>query len=217
MEIIGEIAKNHTCKNKKGELCQMNINTIPNNMEKYMVFMLGKSNDKLVGNLPDESFKYTKETFKNELFQLMKQKGVYPYDYMDSFDKFNETELPKKEDFYSIFNNEHITNDQYNHAQDVWNKFNLKSMGEYHDLYLKSILLLADVFENFRKTYLQYYKLDPCHYFSSPGLSWDAMLKMTNIQLEQMTDIDMFQFIEKGLRGGISYIANRYSKQIINT
>ena len=118
--------KNHTYKNKKGEECQMNINAIPNNMEKYMAFMLGNhltfidsfqfmssSLDKLVGNLPDESFKYTKETFKNEFFQLMEQKGVYPYDYMDSFDKFNETELPKKKDFYSILNNEHITNDQY--------------------------------------------------------------------------------------------------------
>ena len=86
-------------------------------------------------------------------------------------------------------------------------------MGEYHDLYLKSdILLLVDVFENFRKTCLEYYKLDPCHYFTSPGLSWDAMLKMTDIKLELMTDIDMFQFIEKGLRGGISYIANRHGK-----
>ena len=86
-------------------------------------------------------------------------------------------------------------------------------MGEYHDLYLKSdVLLLADVFESFRKTCLQYYKLDPCHYFTSPGLSWDAMLKMTNIKLELMTDLDMFQFIEKGMRGGVSYIANRYGK-----
>ena len=86
-------------------------------------------------------------------------------------------------------------------------------MGEYHDLYLKSnILLLADVFENFRKTCLQYYKLDPCHYFTCPGLSWDAMLKMTDIKLELMVDIDMFQFVEKGMRGGISYIANRYGK-----
>ena len=86
-------------------------------------------------------------------------------------------------------------------------------MGDYHDLYLQSdILLLSDVFENFRKTCHQYYELDPCHYFTSPGLSWDAMLKMTGIKLELMTDIDMFQFIEKGLRGGISYIANRYGK-----
>ena len=142
----------------------------------------------------------------------MARKGVYPYDYMDSFDKFNE-KLPTKEEFYSVLNNEHISDEDYKHTQNVWNTFSLKNMGEYHDLYLKSdVLLLADVFENFRKTCLEYYKLDPCHYFTSPGLSWDAMLKMTNIKLELITDIDMFQFIEKGLRGGISYIANRYGK-----
>ena len=84
-------------------------------------------------------------------------------------------------------------------------------MGEYHDHCLVSdVLLLTDVFENFRKTYMQYYKLDPCHYFTSPGLRWDAMLKMTDIKLELMTDINMFQFIEKGMSCGVSYIANRY-------
>ena len=118
-----------------------------------------------------------------------------------------------KEEFHSILSNEHITDEQYDHAQNVWKTFNLKTMGDYHDLYLKSdILLLADVFENFRVTCLQYYKLDPCHYFTSPGLAWDAMLKMTNVKLELLTDIDMFQFIEKGMRGGTSYIANRYGK-----
>ena len=142
----------------------------------------------------------------------MTQKGIYPYDYMDSFDKFNEP-LPKKEDFFSILNNEHIKDEDYDHVIKVWETFNIKNMGEYHDLYLTSdILLLADVFENFRKTCLEYYKLDPCHYFTSPGLAWDAMLKMTKIKLELLTDVDMYLFIEKGLRGGISYIANRYSK-----
>ena len=89
---------------------------------------------------------------------------------------------------------------EYDHARKVWKTFNLKNMGEC--LYLKSdVLLLADVVESFRKTCLQYYKLDPCHHFTSPGLSWDAMLKMTNIKLELMTNVDMFQFIEKGMRG----------------
>ena len=98
-------------------------------------------------------------------------------------------------------------------ARKVWKTFNIKTMGEYHDLYLKSdVPLLADVFESFRKTCLQYYKLDPCQYFTSPDLSWDAMLKMTNIKLESMIDVDMHQFIEKGMRGGVSYIANRYGK-----
>ena len=225
MQEIGAIVKEHQYTNKKGEKCQMNINAIPNNMEKYMAFMLGNhltfidsfqfmssSLDKLVSNLPKEALIYTSQKFKGKELDLMSQKGVYPYDFMDSFDKFNE-KLPSKEDFYSILNDEHITDDQYKHAQNVWNTFNLKCMGEYHDLYLKSdILLLADVFENFRKTCLEYYKLDPCHYFTSPGLSWDAMLKMTDIKLELMTDIDMFQFIEKAMRGGVSYIASRYGK-----
>ena len=143
----------------------------------------------------------------------MSQKGVYPYDFMDSFEKFDQMELPTKEQFYSTLNDQHITNDEYNHVRKVWKAFNIKTMGEYHDLYLKSdVLLLAGVFESFRKTCLQYYKLDPCHYFTSPGLSWNAMLKMINIKLELMTDVDMFQFIEKGMRGGVSYIANRHGK-----
>ena len=275
MQEIGAIVKKHAYKNKKGEKCQMNINAIPNNMEKYMAFMLGnhvtfidsfqfmssglqklvqnitkcgkcdtcnpgkcmkkhinnkdktmlhktslpcgecmncKNKDKACINPNYNNLKYTAQVFEDQKLDLMARKGVYPYDYMDSFKKFKE-QLPTKEEFYSVLNNEHISDDDYEHAKNVWDTFSLKNMGEYHDLYLASdILLLADVFENFRKTCLEYYKLDPCHYFTSPGLSWDAMLKMTDIKLELMVDIDMFQFIEKGLRGGISYIANRYGK-----
>ena len=226
MQEIGEIVKKHAYTNKKGEKCQMNINAIPNNMEKYMAFMLGNhlvfldsfqfmssSLEKLVSNLPKEALKYTSKMFKGDKLDLMAQKGVYPYDYMDSFNRFEETRLLNKEDFYSILNDEHISDEDYEHAKRVWKKLKCKTMGDYHDYYLASdVLLLSDVFENFRKTCLEYYKLDPCHYFTSPGLSWDAMLKMTDIKLELMTDIDMFQFIEKGLRDGISYIANRYGK-----
>ena len=122
-------------------------------------------------------------------------------------------ELPNKDQFYSILNDQHITDDEYEHANKVWNTFMIKTMGEYHDLYLVSnVLLLTNVFENFRKTCMQYYKLDPCHYFTSPGLSWDAMLKMTNIKLELMTDIDKFQFIEKGMRGGANQYGNANNK-----
>ena len=117
----------------------------------HLVFLdsfqfMSSSLDNLVKNLPDEAFKYTKQEFEKEQFNLMKQKGIYPYDHMDSFDRFNETKLPVQQDFYSILNNEHISDEQYKHAQNVWNTFNLKTMGDYHDLYLKSdILLLADV------------------------------------------------------------------------
>ena len=229
MQEIGAIVKKHAYTKKKGEKCQMNINAIPNNMEKYMAFMLGNhltfidsfqfmssGLEKLVSNIikcgkcincenvdkacinPNyDNLKYTSQVFEDKELELIARKGVYPYDYMDSFKKFKE-QLPPKEEFYSILNNKHMSAEDYKHAQNVWNTFNLKNMGEYHDLYLASdILLLSDVFENFRKTCLKYYKLDPCHYFTSPGLSWDAMLKMTDIKLELMTDIDMFQFIEK--------------------
>ena len=174
---------------------------------------ISSSLDKLIGNLPKEALKYMSEEFTGMKLSLMSQKGVYPYDHMDSFEKFDQTELATKDQFYSVLNDQHIMNDEYNHAKRVWKTFNIYTMGEYHDLYLKSdVLLLADVFENFRKTCLQYYKLDPCHYFTSPGLSWNAMLKLTNIKLELITDVDMFQFIEKGMHGGVSYIANRYGK-----
>ena len=226
MQQIRKTAKKYGYTNKKGEKQDLNINAIPNNMEKYMAFMLGNhltfidsfqfmssSLDKLVSNLPKDDLIYTSKAFKGKRLDLMSQKGVYPYDFMDSFEKFNQTEVPNKDQFYSILNDQDITDDEYDHAKKVWKTFNIKTMGEYHDLYLVSdVLLLTDVFENFRKSCMEYYKLDPCHYFTSPGLSCDAMLKMTNIKLELMTDIDMFQFIEKGMHGGVSYITNRYGK-----
>ena len=227
MQEIGNIVKKNAIFDKEGKkVYEMSINVIPCNMEKYMAFMLGQnlvfidsfqfmssSLSNLVNNLPAEAFKHTGQVFQGEKLSLMTKKGVYPYDYMNSFEKFEDSRLPKKEDFFSIMNNEHITDEEYQHAQNVWKTFNLKTMGEYHDLYLKSdILLLTDVFENFRKACQQYYGLDPAHYFTSPGLSWDAMLKMTKTELELISDVDMFQFIEKGMRGGISYIANRYGK-----
>ena len=95
----------------------------------------------------------------------------------------------------------------------IWNEFNLKNMVDYHDHCLKKdVLLLADIFETFIDTCLKFYGLDPCHYLSSPGLSLDAMLKMTGMKLKNIVDIDMYLFIEKGLRGGISYIAKKYAK-----
>ena len=210
---------------KKGE--EISINVIAQNAEKYMAFYIGKhlsfidsfafmssSLEKLARNLSEDDFIYTKKYFTDPVqFNLMKRKGVYPYDYMDSFSKFNDTELPQREEFYSLLTDKNISEDDYKHAKDVWNTFKLHNMGEYHDLYLKTdILLLTDVFENFRKTCLTYYKLDPLHYITSPGLAWDAMLKMTRINLKLITDIDMHLFIEKGLRGGISYIAHRQAE-----
>ena len=205
---------------------EKDIKVTPNNLEKYMAFFLGKhlkfinsfqfmssSLETLVKNVPLSDLKYTSQEFQDEKLELMKRKGVYPYDFMNSFDKFDDRHLPPKKEFYSLLTDEDISDEDYKHAQNVWTTFKLESMGQYHDLYLKSdVLLLADVFEKFRKTCLQYYELDPCHYFTSTDLSWDAMLKMTEIKLELMTDIDKFLFIEKGVRGGVSYISKRYAK-----
>ncbi|XP_077985917.1 uncharacterized protein LOC144440419 [Glandiceps talaboti] len=167
---------------------------------------LNASLEKLVGNTSD--FKYTKQEFPNSL-KLLTRKGVYPYDYMDSIEKFNDVNLPQKENL----NEAGITDEDYEHSQNIWKHFDMQTMGDYHDLYLKTdVLLLTDVFENFRKTCNVYYNLDPCHYFSAPGLSWDACLKMSKINLELLTDIDMHLFIEKGLRGGISYISTGLAK-----
>ena len=136
---------------------------------------------------------------------------------MNSFRKFGDQQLPPKDSFYSILTDEGISDEQYQHAQIIWDTIVVRTMGNYHDLYLKSdILLLADVFENFRKTCLQYYKLDPTHYFTSPGLSWDAMLNMTGIKLELMTDVDIFQFIEKVRAVVFSTLLTDMGKQIIS-
>ena len=182
---------------------------------KHLVFLdsfqfMSCSLEKLTNNLPSDKFTYTDIEF-GEGASLLKKKGVYPYDYMDSFDKFKRKKLPCKADFYSLLTDEDISDYDYNHEKDVWNTFGIKNMGEYHDLYLKSdLLLLADVFENFREASKANYGLDPTHYLTSPGLAWDAMLKMTKINLDLITDIDMQLYIEKGMRGGISYIAHRH-------
>ena len=155
-------------------------------LRKHIVFIdsmefMATSLDNLTKNLPEEAFKYT-QVFKDNKLALMRQKGVYPFDYVDSFEKFNDPILPTEKDFYSMLTNTGITDEQYQHAQKVWFTFRLQNMGQYHDLYLKSdVLLLADVFENFRKTCLGNIELDPANYVTSPGLSWDAMLKMTGI------------------------------------
>ena len=118
-------------------------------------------------------------------FILLLRKGVYPYEYMDNWERFNETSLPNKESFYSNLNKENIDDIDYRHGNNVFKTFKLKNLGEYHDLYVQSdTLLLADVFENFRNTCLKVYELDPVHFLSLPGLAWQACLKKTSIKLE---------------------------------
>ncbi|XP_073254267.1 uncharacterized protein [Porites lutea] len=161
--------------------------------------------------LPDD-FHNTKQVFKKNV-NLLTRKGVYPYDYVSSLEKLSETQLPPKEEFYSKLNDEDISDDDYQHAINVWNTFECKSIRDYHNLYLKSdVLLLSDVFENFRKTCLKHYKLDPAHYYTSPGLAWDACLKETGQKLQLLHDYDKLMMFERGIHGGISHISKRYAE-----
>ena len=126
-------------------------------------------------------------------FKLLLRKGVYPYEYMDRWKRFNETELPLKDEFYSTLNLEDISDDDYAHAINVWNTFNINSLGEYHDLYVKlDTALLADIFENFRDKSIEIDKLDPAYFLTTPGLSWWACLKKTGVNLELLTDENVF-------------------------
>ena len=173
---------------------------------------LHTSLSKLVVNLQSPDFKNLNKVIKNNS-SLLTRKGVYPYDYVTSINKLKETKLPSKEDFYSKLYDEEISDEDYQHAIKVWNTFNCQTLQDYHDLYLTTdVLLLADVFENFRKTCLHHYKLDPCHYYTAPGQAWDACLKETKQELQLLKDYDMLMMFEQGIRGGISHISKRYAE-----
>ena len=198
------------------------INVIPNGLEKYMAFFLNKnlvfidsmqfmnsSLEKLVKNLSDNDFKYLTKEIGSKNFELLKQIDVYPYEYMDSFKRFSEEKLPEKECFYSSVKNGttdingeklqyHITVKDCLKCSKVCNKFNMKNMSDYHDHYFKKdVSLLADVFEKFIDTCLKFYKLDLCHYFSSPGFSWNTMLKMTGVKLKNLQTLICTSLLKK--------------------
>ena len=142
----------------------------------------------------------------------MLRKGVYPYEYVDNWERFNETSLSSKKDFYSNLNMEDIDDIGYRHGNNMFKGFKLANLGDYHDLYVQSDrLLLADVFENFRDMCIKEYELDPAHFLSLPELAWQACLKKTNIELELLTNYDMLLMVEEGIRGGICHSIHRYA------
>ena len=143
-------------------------------------------------------------------FILLLRKGVYPYEYRDSWERFNETSLPDKEAFYSSLNMEDIIDVDHRHANNAF-----KKLGRIPRSYIQSdTLLLADVFENFRKKCkcIEIYELDSAHFISAPGLAWQACLKKAEVELELITNVDMLFMIEKGIRGGICHAIHRYGK-----
>ena len=219
---------NNIILSQVGKMQPKRVTCIPNNMEKYISFSIGNlrfidslqflnaSLSTLVDNLACEGshkFSSLKQHFPTPTqHELLLRKGIYPYSYMDSEKRFAEQQLPPIEEFYNALTGENLTSEDYSHAEKVWETFNIKNLGEYHDLYLLTdVLLLADVFQNFRSTCQDHYGLDPAHYYTSSGLAWDAMLKKTGVELELLTDPDMHLFIEKGIRGGVSMIGKKYA------
>jgi len=175
---------------------------------------MSSSLDKLASYLSDECKKTVAKFCKNDLeFKLLQKKGIFPYEYLDSWEKLNERNLPSIEKFYSNIKGKHISKTEYEHACMVWEVFGIENLQQYAELYLKTdVLLLTDIFENFRSVCMKNYKLDPVHYYTAPGLSFDAMLKMTGVELELLTDIDQLMYVESAIRGGISQVSNRYGR-----
>ena len=168
---------------------------------------------RLADNLPRESLANLSRYYEGANFDLLARKGVFPYDWFDGFDKLQVPNLPPKDEFYSILYDTNITDEDYQHAGNVWEAFGMRSFRDYHDLYLRTdVILLADVFENFRGVCMKNYGLDPAWHYTAPGLAWDATLKITKVELELLRDPDMLIMVENGIRGGISMISTRYGK-----
>ena len=195
--------------NKKGEVKDKTFKIVFKDSLKFMSSSLGA----LVNNLPKDAFKNISKYYTPEEVELIKQKGFYPYEYMDTIEKFNDPKPPPQNAFFSKLTGRGISKKNYKHVLNVWYTFKMKTFKDYHELYNETdVLLLADVFENFRDLCLKIYGLDPVYYFTAPGLAWDACLKMTDIDLELLSDPNMLLMFEKGIRGGISIISNRYGE-----
>ena len=203
--------------NNKCADCKSNLDYIKTKNEKLILECYNckqryrkKFNKELI-----KIFASTYEFCNNDLnkFVLLLRKSVYPCEYMDSWERFSEISLLSKENFYSNLNIEDISDIDYRHANNLFKRFKLENLGNYHDLYVQSdTLLLADVFNNFRDMCIKEYELDPAHFLSLPGLAWQACLKKTNIELELLTDYDMLLMVEEGIRGGICHSIHRYAK-----
>ncbi len=176
-----------------------------------------------ISDLPDHDYRrypYTSPTLSESQqveverkFSLMTQKGVFPYEYITSLSVLNETSLPPQAAFHSSLNDKDIKSEEYARAQHVWKEFNMKTLWHYHDLYLlMDVLLLADVMNEFRDTCLNNYHIDPLHSYTAPGFAWQAALRMTEVNLELLSDEDMYLFFEAAKRGGVSVISHRYAK-----
>eukprot|EP00745_Piridium_sociabile_P030720 TRINITY_DN50_c0_g2_i2.p1 TRINITY_DN50_c0_g2~~TRINITY_DN50_c0_g2_i2.p1 ORF type:complete len:791 (+),score=53.07 TRINITY_DN50_c0_g2_i2:2261-4633(+) len=198
---------------------EYNVSCIAQSSEKYMTFTLNyltfyDSAQHMMGALESLANSLSTCSITTEYFDpTLVRKGVYPYEYMNSWERFDEDELPPKDAFFSSLRGTGISDEDYQHAQTAWKELKCRTMGDYHDHYLMAdVCLLADVFENYRKTCMKHYSLDPSHYISAPGMSWDAFLRFTGVEIDLIYDLPMLQMIENGLRGGISMASHNYCK-----
>ena len=174
---------------------------------------MSSSLDSLVNNLArggHEFFGF--ESYNDRQCKLLIPKGIYPYEYMDSWDKFKETSLPSIAHFYSNLNMSGVSDSDYEHTCSIWREFKIRNIGEYHDLYLRTdVVLLANVFKSFKLVCLENYGLNPSHFYMAPGLAWKACLKKIGIRLELLLDPDMLLMFERGIRGGITQSIHRWA------
>ncbi|GBN83506.1 hypothetical protein AVEN_266027-1 [Araneus ventricosus] len=202
-----------------GQFKDRKIDCIAKNMENYITFSIGKlqfldsyqfmtaSLHDLISNLPKDKFSIMREHFNPNHVDALLRKGVYPYEYMDDFSKFDETKLPAREHFFSSLSGELVSEDEYAFANEVWQTLQLKTLGDYHDVYLiADVLLLGDVFQNFRSLCLEFYQIDPCHLLTAPGLAWQSFLKMSKVKLELIQDPNMYLFLEQEIRGMVGWL-----------
>ncbi len=154
----------------------------------------------------------TRDVRDQKKLALLKRKGVFPYEFMTGFDRLQYPRLPDRSEFYSKLSNPDISDEDYEHARKVWDVFGCKTMRDYHDLYMRTdVLLLSDVMENFRKLCMSNYGLDPLWYYTAPGLAWDAALKISGVVLDLLTNPNMYLMVEKGIRGGVTTITKRHA------
>ncbi|XP_025412854.1 uncharacterized protein LOC112685238 isoform X2 [Sipha flava] len=179
----------------------------------------GTSNAKSINSQPDDEIcmavldEFQKQDLADTIRELVTRKGIYCYEYTDGWEKLNEKCLPEKKNFYNTLTETHIDTEDYEHAKRVWEHYNFKCLGEYSDWYMKvDVMLLCDVFENFRNLCMVTYGLDPNYYYTAPGYSFDAMLKLTEVELELLSDYDQILMMEAGIRGGLTQASKRYAQ-----
>lgn len=205
---------------------EIDVQVVPSNSEHYISVIfdnklkfldsfqfLPSSLSALIEEIPPDNFKIIPQIFEQDVIPFVSGKGVFPYDYVSSFENFLEDKLPPQADFYNTLNEEELSDEDYEFAGKMWDAFEINNLGEYSDLYLLTdIAILAEIFENFRELCITNHRLDPVHYYTLPGFTWDAFLRMNKTPIELLTDEEKYEFLEGAIRGGIAQVSKRFAE-----